>query len=82
MLIPQQSRRKQQLESQWHKGLIDKTEYLQTEIQFYAAQQRLVVQQANVLRALQEIENVMQRPILLSQQNVTFAIQKQEAPAQ
>ena len=78
----QQSRRKQQLESQWHKGLIDKTEYLQTEIQFYAAQQRLVVQQANVLRALQEIENVMQRPILLSQQNATFAIQKQEAPAQ
>lgn len=76
----QQSNRKQQLESQWRKGLIDKTEYLQTEIQFYAAQQRLVIQQANVLRALQEIENVMQKPLLLSEQSVTFAIKTQEAP--
>ncbi len=76
----QQSSRKQQLESQWRKGLIDKTEYLQTEIQFYAAQQRLVIQQANVLRALQEIENVMQKPLLLSEQSVTFAIKTQEAP--
>lgn len=70
----QQSRRKQQQENQWHKGQIDKTEYLQTEIQFYAAQQRLVIQQANVLRALQEIENVMQKPILLSEQLITSAI--------
>jgi outer membrane protein, heavy metal efflux system len=76
----QQSSRKQQLESQWRKGLIDKTEYLQTEIQFYAAQQRLVIQQANVLRALQEIENVMQKPLLLSEQSMTFAINTQEAP--
>ncbi|KQT43290.1 MULTISPECIES: TolC family protein [unclassified Methylophilus] len=76
----QQSSRKQQLESQWRKGLIDKTEYLQTEIQFYAAQQRLVIQQANVLRALQEIENVMQKPLLLSEQSMTFAIKTQEAP--
>jgi outer membrane protein, heavy metal efflux system len=74
----QQSNRKQQLEKQWQQGLIDKTEYLQTEIQFYAAQQRLVAQQANVLRALQEIENVMQKPLLLSQQT-TFAIEKQQA---
>ena len=77
----QHSSRKQQLENQWRSGLIDKTEYLQAEIQFYAAQQRLVTQQANVLRALQEIENVMQKPILLSQQTTTFAIQKQQAPA-
>jgi outer membrane protein, heavy metal efflux system len=76
----QQSSRKRQLESQWRKGLIDKTEYLQTEIQFYAAQQRLVIQQANVLRALQEIENVMQKPLLLSEQSMTFAIKTQEAP--
>lgn len=75
----QQARRKQQLEKQWRSGLIDKTEYLQTEIQFYAAQQRLVTQQANVLRALQEIENVMQKPILLSQNINTFATQKHEA---
>lgn len=74
----QQERRKQQLESQWRRGLIDKTEYLQTEIQFYAAQQRLITQQANVLRALQEIENVMQKPILLSEQAM-FRIQSQEA---
>ncbi|WP_091470573.1 TolC family protein [Methylophilus rhizosphaerae] len=77
----QQSRRKQQLENQWRNGLIDKTEYLQTEIQFYAAQQRLVTQQATVLRALQDIENVMQKPLLLSQQTIPFAIQTQEAPA-
>ena len=76
----QQARRKQQLENQWRQGLIDKTEYLQTEIQFYAAQQRLVQQQATVLRALQDIENVMQKPLLLSQ-HTPFAIQIQEAPA-
>lgn len=77
----QQSRRKAQLENQWHQGLIDKTEYLQTEIQFYSAQQRLITQQANVMRALQEIENVMQKPIALSQRATTFANQQQEAPA-
>lgn len=69
----QQSRRKAQLENQWHQGLIDKTEYLQTEIQFYAAQQRLITQQANVMRALQEIENVIQQPIALSQRETVFA---------
>lgn len=77
----QQSNRKTQLENQWHQGLIDKTEYLQTEIQFYSAQQRLITQQANVLRALQEIENVMQKPIALSQRETAFATQKQEVPA-
>lgn len=78
----QQVHRKAQLETQWHRGLIDKTEYLQTEIQFFSAQQRLITQQANVMRALQEIENVMQKPIVLSQQMIAPALQKQEAPAQ
>lgn len=77
----QQSNRKAQLENQWHQGLIDKTEYLQTEIQFYSAQQRLITQQANVMRALQDIENVMQKPIALSQKETAFATQKQEVPA-
>lgn len=76
----QQLQRKQQLEKQWKQGLIDKTEYLQTEIQFYTAQQRLISQQANVMRALQEIENVMQKPIVLSQHEMAFAKQKQEVP--
>lgn len=77
----QQSRRKAQLENQWHQGLIDKTEYLQTEIQFYSAQQRLISQQANVMRALQEIENVMQKPIALSQRAMGIVNQTQEVPA-
>jgi outer membrane protein, heavy metal efflux system len=76
----QQSRRKVQLEKQWHQGLIDKTEYLQIEIQFYSAQQRLITQQANVMRALQDIENVMQKPIALSQRATASANQQQEAP--
>lgn len=74
----QQARRKEQLETQWRKGLIDKTEYLQTEIQFYSAQQRLVTQQANVMRALQEVENVMQKPIVLSERAVVSDALKQE----
>lgn len=72
----QQSNRKAQLEKQWRQGLIDKTEYLQTEIQFYSAQQRLITQQANVMRSLQEIENVMQKPIALSQREMASANQK------
>lgn len=76
----QQLNRKKQLEKQWKQGLIDKTEYLQAEIQFYTAQQRLITQQANVLRALQEIENVMQKPIVLSQREMAHAKQKQEVP--
>jgi outer membrane protein TolC len=76
----QQLNRKKQLEKQWRQGLIDKTEYLQAEIQFYTAQQRLITQQANVLRALQEIENVMQKPIVLSQREMAYAKQKQEVP--
>lgn len=76
----QQLNRKKQLEKQWKQGLIDKTEYLQAEIQFYTAQQRLITQQANVLRALQEIENVMQKPIVLSQREMAYAKQKQEVP--
>lgn len=72
----QQSNRKAQLEKQWRQGLIDKTEYIQTEIQFYSAQQRLITQQANVMRSLQEIENVMQKPIALSQREMASANQK------
>lgn len=72
----QQSNRKAQLEKQWRQGLIDKTEYLQTEIQFYSAQQRLITQQANVMRSLQEIENVIQKPIALSQREMASANQK------
>lgn len=66
-----QQQRKTQLHTQWQRGLIDKVEYLQAEIQFYSAQQRLITQQANVMRALQEIENLMQKPIVLSQQSPT-----------
>lgn len=73
----QQSKRKLQLEKQWHQGLIDKVEYLQAEVQFYSAQQRLITQQANVMRALQEIENLMQKPIALSQR-ATLSIPLQQ----
>lgn len=62
-----QQQRKTQLYTQWQRGLIDKVDYLQAEIQFYSAQQRLITQQANVMRALQDIENLMQKPIVLSQ---------------
>ncbi|MDP8567118.1 TolC family protein [Methylophilus aquaticus] len=78
----QQVKRKQQLENQWRSGLIDKIEYLQAEIQLYSAQQRLVLQQANVLRALQEIENVMQKPLLLSESIHALDARKQEVQAQ
>lgn len=76
----QQAQRKQQLENQWRRGLIDKTEYLQAEIQFYSAQQRLVSQQASVLRSLQEVENVMQKPLLLSDSTSALSNRKQEVP--
>jgi len=33
------------------------------------------------MRALQDIENVMQKPIALSQKETAFATQKQEVPA-
>ncbi|MFD0930119.1 TolC family protein [Methylophilus glucosoxydans] len=77
----QQMQRKAQLAKQWRQGLIDKVEYLQAEIQFYNAQQRLILQQANVMRALQEIENVMQTPIALSQRPVVTLKQQQKATA-
>lgn len=58
--------RMRQLEQQWRLGLIDKTEWLQSKIQFYSLQQRLLTQQITVLRAVNEIENTMQVPLLLS----------------
>jgi outer membrane protein, heavy metal efflux system len=54
------------LEQQWKSGLIDKTEWLQSQIQFYSLRQRLISQQATVLRAALEIENTMQVPLLFT----------------
>ncbi len=54
------------LAQQWRQGLIDKTEWLQSQVQLYALQQRLVAQQANVLRSFSDIENTMQRPLTSS----------------
>lgn len=64
--LQRQQDRRMQLEQQWRKGLIDKSEWLQAQIQYETANQRVSMQQVSVVRALLEIENVMQRPFLFS----------------
>jgi outer membrane protein, heavy metal efflux system len=60
---------------QWENGLIDKTEWLQSQLQVKSAQQRVIQQQIAVLRAMLALENVMQRPILLSEQQLPQLIE-------
>ena len=69
-----QSLHLQQLQQQFQQGLIDKTEWLQANIQFYSAQQRLVTQQGIVLRALLDIENLVQKPLLSSEASAAMWI--------
>lgn len=56
------------MRSQWENGLIDKPEWLQSQLQVTLAKQRVIQQQAVVLNKMLAIENLMQRPLLLSQQ--------------
>jgi len=65
-----QPKRMQLLERQWKAGLIDKVEWLQSQVQFYINEQRLIMQKSAVLRALLEIENAIQKPFLLSDQGL------------
>ena len=65
-----QPQRQLQLQQQWQKGLIDKTEWLQSQVLFYQLQQRLITQQMRVLRAALDIENTMQKPMLISNQTM------------
>lgn len=67
----QQPQRLNTIEQQWKKGLIDKTEWLQSQVQFYHLNQRLISQRATVLRALLEIENTMQMPLLFAATSFT-----------
>lgn len=65
-----QPKRMQLLERQLKAGLIDKVEWLQSQVQFYINEQRLIMQKSAVLRALLEIENAIQKPFLLSDQGL------------
>ncbi len=69
-----QQQRLNQLEQQWRKGLVDKTEWLQAKIQYDMAQQRVVLQKVAVVQALLDIENQMQTPFLFNTQMPAYLV--------